>query len=213
MRCRRAVAPARVGATRGRRERAMKTRPRASASASSDVARRRDALVGAALALVATPGAARAKLSGGVTGGVPIENFQPIPGTNPPILYYDLQGASGATGGVPKGARVAVHYDLKFRSVTVGTSRQGAGVTGGTPIGFTVGQPAGEPGGPFIQAFNEGIKGMGVGTVRRMIVPPEYAYGPNEVMEIPANGTVTLDLELLSVAKDPITRGVKGAQE
>ena len=111
----------------------------------------RAALVGAALALVATPGAARAKLSGGVTGG--------------------------------------------------------------TPIGFTVGQPAGEPGGPFIQAFNEGIKGMGVGTVRRMIVPPEYAYGPNEVMEIPANGTVTLDLELLSVAKDPITRGVKGAQE
>jgi hypothetical protein len=56
----------------------MKTRPRAAASASSDVARRRDALVGAALALVATPGAARAKLSGGVTGGVPIENFQPV---------------------------------------------------------------------------------------------------------------------------------------
>ena len=56
----------------------MKTRPRASASASIDVARRRDALVGAALALVATPGAARAKLSGGVTGGVPIENFQPV---------------------------------------------------------------------------------------------------------------------------------------
>ena len=79
-----------------------------------------------------------------------------IPGTNPPILYYDLKGASGATGGVPKGARVAVHYDLKFRSITVGTSRQGAGVTGGTPIGFTVGQPAGKPGGPFIKAFNEG---------------------------------------------------------
>jgi len=135
-----------------------------------------------------------------------------IPGTNPPILYYDLKGASGATGGVPKGARVAVHYDLKFRSITVGTSRQGAGVTGGTPIGFTVGQPAGKPGGPFIKAFNEGIKGMGVGTVRRMIVPPEYAYGPNEVMEIPPNATVTLDLELLSVAKDPITRGVAGVE-
>ncbi len=103
-----------------------------------------------------------------------------------------------------------MHYDLKFRSITVGTSRQGAGVTGGNPIGFTVGQPAGKPGGPFIKAFNEGIKGMGVGTVRRMIVPPEYAYGPNEVMEIPANATVTLDMELLSVAKDPITRGVAG---
>lgn len=84
-------------------------------------------------------------------------------------------------------------------------------MTGGTPIGFTVGAPAGTSGGPFIKAFNEGIKGMGVGTVRRLLVPPEYAYGPNEVLEIPANASVTLDIELLSVAKDPITRGVKGA--
>lgn len=149
-----------------------------------------------------------AKLTGGITGGVPIENFKPIPGTEPPILYYDVKGEAGTTGGAPKGSRVAVHYDLKFRSITVGTSRQGAGVTGGNPIGFTVGQPAGTSGGPFIKAFNEGIKGMGVGTVRRMIVPPEYAYGPNEVMEIPANATVTLDVELLSVAKDPLTRQI-----
>ena len=160
----------------------MKTRPRASASASSDVARRRDALVGAALAVALAPAGrgARETLGRGHGGGADRElsagarddddderrrreiddddgetddqgaRRTQIPGTNPPILYYDLQGASGATGGVPKGARVAVHYDLKFRSVTVGTSRQGAGVTGGTPIGFTVGQPAGEPGGPFI---------------------------------------------------------------
>ena len=71
-----------------------------------------------------------------------------------------------------------------------------------------MGQPAGQSGGPFIKAFNEGIKGMGVGTLRRMIVPPEYAYGPNEVMEIPPNATVTLDMELLSVAKDPLTRQI-----
>lgn len=128
-------------------------------------------------------------------------------------MYYDLKGASGATGGVPKGARVAVHYDLKFRNITVGTSRQGAGVTGGTPIGYTVGVRAGEPGGPFINAFNEVIKGMGVGCVRRALVPPEYAYGPLEVQEIPPNATVTLDLELLSIARDPITRSVKGASE
>ncbi len=154
------------------------------------------------------PEPASAKLKGGITGGVPIENFKPIPGTQPPILYYDLKGEAGTAGGAPKGSRVALHYDLKFRSVTVGTSRQGAGVTGGNPIGFTVGQPAGQSGGPFIKAFNEGIKGMGVGTLRRMIVPPEYAYGPNEVMEIPPNATVTLDMELLSVAKDPLTRQI-----
>ncbi|CEG00613.1 Peptidyl-prolyl cis-trans isomerase,FKBP-type,domain [Ostreococcus tauri] len=174
---------------------------------------RRIALATGVIGTILTPGAARAgkRLGGGPTGGIPLENFVPIPGTSPPILYYDIKGASGATGGVPKGARVAVHYDLKFRNITVGTSRQGAGVTGGTPIGFTVGAPAGTSGGPFIKAFNEGIKGMGVGTVRRLLVPPEYAYGPNEVLEIPANASVTLDIELLSVAKDPITRGVKGA--
>ena len=172
---------------------------------------RRRALAGASLvALVSSrePEPASAKLKGGITGGVPIENFKPIPGTQPPILYYDLKGEAGTAGGAPKGSRVALHYDLKFRSVTVGTSRQGAGVTGGNPIGFTVGQPAGQSGGPFIKAFNEGIKGMGVGTLRRMIVPPEYAYGPNEVMEIPPNATVTLDMELLSVARDPLTRQI-----
>jgi hypothetical protein len=173
---------------------------------------RRRALALVALAPLA-PAPALAKLSGGPTGGIPIEQFQEIPGTKPPILYYDLKGASGATGGVPKGARVAVHYDLKFRNITIGTSRQGAGVTGGTPIGFNVGAKSGTPGGPFIPAFNEGIKGMGVGTVRRMIVPPEYAYGNLEVQEIPPGATITLDLELLSVAKDPIRGGVAGAQQ
>lgn len=38
----------------------------------------------------------------------------------------------------------------------------------------------------------------------------EYAYGSNEVMEISANGTVTFDLEFLSVVKDFIMCGVKG---
>lgn len=89
---------------------------------------------------------------------IPESEFKPLPGTNPPILYYDLKGAGGGEGGVKNGQRVAVHYDLKFRRITVGTSRQGMGVTGGTPYGFEAGRPAGTPGGPFIKAFNEGIK-------------------------------------------------------
>jgi hypothetical protein len=42
-------------------------------------------------------------------------------------------------------------------------------VTGGTPYGFNVGIKPGSPGGPFIEAMNQGIVGMGVGTVRTMI--------------------------------------------
>ena len=128
-------------------------------------------------------------------------DFKPLPGTKPPIMYADIKGGGGGTeGGAKDGSRVAVHFDVKFRRITVATSRQGAGVTGGTPYGFTVGVPAGTPGGPFIACLNEGIKGMGPGQFRRLIVPPEYAYGSNQVQEIPPNATLTVDVELLSIA-------------
>ena len=149
---------------------------------------------------------AAAKLQGR-TGGIPIENFRDLPGTNPPIKYYDMKGGgSDSAVPFPKGTRVAVHYDLKFRSLTIASSRVGAGVTGGNPYGFNIGTPAASPGGPFIPAFNYGIQGMGVGTVRRMLVPAEYAYGNNQVQEIPPNSEVTLDLELLSIAKTGLSK-------
>jgi FKBP-type peptidyl-prolyl cis-trans isomerase len=149
---------------------------------------------------------ATAKLQG-KTGGIPIENFRDLPGTNPPIKYYDIKGGgSDSAVPFPKGTRVAVHYDLKFRSLTIASSRVGAGVTGGNPYGFNVDTPAASPGGPFIPAFNYGIQGMGVGTVRRMLVPAEYAYGNNQVQEIPPNSEVTLDLELLSIAKTGLSK-------
>ncbi len=148
---------------------------------------------------------ATAKLKGR-TGGIPIENFRDLPGA-PGIKYYDIKGGGGDNAvPFPKGTRVAVHYDLKFRSLTIASSRVGAGVTGGDPYGFNVGAPSASPGGPFIPAFNYGIQGMGVGTVRRMLVPAEYAYGNNQVQEIPPNSEVTLDLELLSIAKTGLSK-------
>ena len=47
--------------------------------------------------------------------------------------YYDVSVGSGPVA--VEGARVAVHYDAYWRGITFMTSRQGAGVTGGTPIG------------------------------------------------------------------------------
>lgn len=179
-------------------------------------ASRRDTLVhtlglGAAAAITQGPGPAEAKKGSKNFLGVKKrekglnepkrEDFKPIPGTNPTVLYFDLQGGGGSDGGVREGERVAVHYDLKWRKITIGTSRQGAGVTGGTPYGFDVGTGAGKPGGPFIKAFNIGIRGMRPGTVRRLIVPPEYAYGSYQMQEIPPNSEIVLDIELLSVKR------------
>ena len=113
-------------------------------------------------------------------------------------MYYDIKGGGSTEGGARPGQRVAVHFDVKFRRITIATSRQGA-ADRRSPAS-EVGAPAGTPGGPFIKAFNEGIKGMGPGQFERMIVPPEYAYGNTQVQEIPPNSTLTVDLELLSVA-------------
>jgi|Transcript_1145 hypothetical protein len=206
-------ADARGASARSRRNRAT-TRPRgcvprfvATASTEADDASDTGAVsrrvVGAAsllTSLLSSPAPALATPPR-ATFQVAESDFKPLPGTKPPIMYADIKGGGGGTeGGAKDGSRVAVHFDVKFRRITVATSRQGAGVTGGTPYGFTVGVPAGTPGGPFISCLNEGIKGMGPGQFRRLIVPPEYAYGANQVQEIPPNATLTVDVELLSIA-------------
>ena len=52
-------------------------------------------------------------------------DFKPLPGTKPPIMYADIKGGGGGTeGGAKDGSRVAVHFDVKFRRITVATSRR-----------------------------------------------------------------------------------------
>lgn len=72
---------------------------------------------------------------------IPLEEYQDGPEG---LKYYDIVVGGGAEARV--GERVAIHYDVKWRNVTFATSRQGMGVTGGNPLGFDVGQPAGSAG-------------------------------------------------------------------
>ena len=128
---------------------------------------------------------------------VPREAYTTLPSG---LMYYDVVVGNGAV--VQKGARAAVHYDCRWKRLTVSTSRVGMGVTGGSPYGFDVGTKAGTPGGPFIEGLNEGIVGMRIGGQRKLIVPPALAYGPNSVQEIPPNAELDFDIELLSIKKD-----------
>ncbi|PNH05901.1 Peptidyl-prolyl cis-trans isomerase FKBP16-4, chloroplastic [Tetrabaena socialis] len=117
------------------------------------------------------------------------------------LKFYDIEEGGGAE--VKVGARVAVHYDIKWRGITFMTSRMGMGVTGGTPLGFNVGIEAGEAGGT-LPGLDYGVRGMHVGGLRRVLVPPELGYGPLQVGEIPPNSTLTLDIELLSIKTNPL---------
>ena len=67
------------------------------------------------------------------------------------------------------GNRVAVHYDCKWRGVTFITTRQGMGVTGGSPAGFDVGAKGA---GGTLEGLDLGVRGMRVGGRRKLLVPP-----------------------------------------
>ncbi|XP_020576220.1 peptidyl-prolyl cis-trans isomerase FKBP16-4, chloroplastic-like isoform X2 [Phalaenopsis equestris] len=115
---------------------------------------------------------------------IPESDFTTLPNG---LKYYDLKVGGGAKAA--KGSRVAVHYVAKWRGVTFMTSRQGLGVTGGTPYGFDVGQ---SENGTVLKGLDLGVQGMRVGGQRLLIVPPELAYGSKGVQEIPPNATIEL---------------------
>lgn len=119
------------------------------------------------------------------------------------LRYYDFKVGSGQEA-VP-GERVAIHFDCRWRGITFVTSRQGMGVTGGTPFGFDLGTREGMAG-STLKGLDLGVRGMRVGGLRRLKVPPELAYGNKQVGEIPPGATLDIDVELLSIKQNPFGR-------
>lgn len=64
---------------------------------------------------------------------------------------------------------------------------------GRTPFSFTIGA------GQVIRGWDEGVVGMKVGGVRRLVIPPSLAYGAGRRGPIPPNSTLVFDITLESV--------------
>ena len=65
---------------------------------------------------------------------------------------------------------------------------------GGPPFSFTLGA------GRVIRGWEQGVPGMRVGGQRRLIIPPELAYGSTgSPPTIPPNATLVFDITLLGV--------------
>jgi FKBP-type peptidyl-prolyl cis-trans isomerase len=89
-----------------------------------------------------------------------------------------------------KGRSVTVHYRGTLADGTEFDSSR----KHGEPFTFRLG--AGE----VIPGWDEGVQGMKVGGKRKLVVPPGMAYGPQGVPgAIPANATLTFEVELLDV--------------
>ena len=92
-----------------------------------------------------------------------------------------------------KGHTVTVHYTLWLDDGTlVQSSRQDRGGPGRAYPVENIGM------GQVIIGWNEGIIGMRVGEIRKLICPPDLAYGvEGRPPVIPGNATLTFEIELL----------------
>jgi FKBP-type peptidyl-prolyl cis-trans isomerase len=106
---------------------------------------------------------------------------------NSQLIIEDLVEGSGQEAS--PGAKVTVHY--------VGTLENGTKFDSskdrGEPFVFPLGA------GQVIKGWDQGVAGMKVGGTRKLVIPPELAYGSRAVGQIPSNSTLIFEVELLEV--------------
>jgi peptidylprolyl isomerase len=112
------------------------------------------------------------------------------------LQYQDLVVGDG-----PKplfGQTVSVHYTGRFQN-----GQQFESSLGGRPISFKLGMDS------IIKGWHVGIGGDGgktieamrVGGKRKLILPPELAYGKEGNGKIPPNATLIFEVELVGIKK------------
>ena len=112
--------------------------------------------------------------------------LNPASGDTGGLVVQDEVVGTGATA--EAGDAVTVNYTGKLADGTVFDTSVGK-----APFPFTLGV------GQVIPGWDEGVVGMKVGGTRILIIPPSLAYGAQAVGPIPANSTLTFEVELLSV--------------
>jgi FKBP-type peptidyl-prolyl cis-trans isomerase len=126
---------------------------------------------------------------GGSDGGG-MNSIPTAPTINVPFSATDLRVGTGAEA--TNGRAVSTRYTLWVYSTTAAENK-GTQIESG-PYSLTVG------GSNVIPGYNMGVQGMRVGGLRRVVVPPNLAYGNNPPdSRIRANETLLFEIELLSV--------------
>jgi FKBP-type peptidyl-prolyl cis-trans isomerase FkpA len=103
------------------------------------------------------------------------------------LYYEDMVEGDGEEAS--RGDRILAHYEGWLADGTLFDSSRG-----GDPIEVTLESPG------LIQGWVEGIPGMRVGGVRKLVIPPELAYGSRGAGGvIPPNATLVFEVELVAV--------------
>jgi FKBP-type peptidyl-prolyl cis-trans isomerase FkpA len=122
------------------------------------------------------------------------------------LLVEDLRPGFGEVA--TPGMRLAVHYTgwlyqadaLGYRGKQFDSSRDR-----GQAFVFGLGE------GRVIKGWEAGVAGMKVGGLRRLVIPPDMAYGDRNVGNglIPPGSTLVFEVELLGVESRTLTEGAK----
>lgn len=111
------------------------------------------------------------------------------PSANVPFSTVDLRVGTGAEANT--GRSVTVNYAGYLYSATAVDNKGTSFDAGSFP--FTVGSGV-------IAGFSQGVIGMRVGGIRRVIIPPSLGYGSQgSPPRIPGNATLVFEIELLTV--------------
>jgi FKBP-type peptidyl-prolyl cis-trans isomerase len=118
------------------------------------------------------------------------------PSANVPFSTVDLRGGTGAEA--TNGRTVTVNYSGWLYSTTAADNKgvlfDSSLAPGRVPFDFVLGT------GNVIQGWHRGVVGMRVGGIRRLVIPPDLAYGAaGRPPSIPGNATLLFEVELLAV--------------
>jgi hypothetical protein len=106
------------------------------------------------------------------------------------VKYETLKEGTGPE--LKRGQRATFHYEgrLEKDNSVFDESR-----SKNKPLSCRIG------GDPLIEGWEQGLPGMKVGEIRKLIIPPELGYGElGKPPKIPANATLVFEVELLNIA-------------
>ena len=117
----------------------------------------------------------------------------PTSPSSAPFSQTDLRVGTGADA--VNGGLLTVNYTgwLYDASQPDQKGTQFDSSVGRAPITFTLG------GGQVIIGWDQGLPGMKVGGLRRLVIPPSLGYGASRYGIIPPNASLVFEVELLDV--------------